>query len=280
VGGKYYIKLYIEILNDRKVAKLSLPLRWRMAECFLLAGQLDKKGLLPPVDEAAWLLRVGAEQLKQDWDALVDVEILDITGPDEYWVKNFAKRQAPISSAQRASEFRKRQRETLYYDDVTQALRDENENVTNRYTPEDMGDSAGASPTDGAPRARNENKTNRYREKRREEREKSTRHDSLQTRYENVTQDEEVVGRLFTIYEQNIGPLTPVINDEMGTWLENYSPEWIEDAIVQAARNNKRKCSYIGGILRNWYIEGRDNKGSHAPQSMDDELKRKGYASG
>lgn len=70
---------------------------------------------------------------------------------------------------------------------------------------------------------------------------------------------------LYTLYEQNIGPLTPLIADAL-TDLENTYPlAWIEDAIQIAVKANVRKLPYIEAILKRWESEGRIDTGSSAP---------------
>jgi len=81
-------------------------------------------------------------------------------------------------------------------------------------------------------------------------------------------------GHLFELYEKEIGLLTPHIGDQIGDWIDTYSLKWIEDAIKIAAENNKRKTSYINGILKNWHTEGRDSK---KKPKIDTELERQGY---
>jgi DnaD/phage-associated family protein len=294
MGSKFWIKLYIEMLNDRKVARLSTHLRWRMVECFLLAGMLDKDGELPPVDEAAWLLRLQAEQLQEDWDALWAAGILNADAEalqDEkapYYVVNFAKRQEPDTVNKRVREYRKRQHRDEYYEDVTQPLRNGNDNVTTRYTPEtgkpDDADNKGESTEMGG--AGNEPVTTRYEvvtEREREEREKNGGNEPVTTRYEVVTQadKEEVVGSLFSLFEQEIGPLTPHIGNELGDLLDSYPVSWVQEAIHIASENNIRKVSYVNGVLRRWFIEGKDSPGSSSttPPTLDSELERRGYES-
>jgi len=62
---------------------------------------------------------------------------------------------------------------------------------------------------------------------------------------------------IFTLYEQNIGMLTPMIADELRDAEQHYPPDWIRDAIKEAALNNKRSIKYIAKILQNWSVEGR-----------------------
>ncbi len=62
---------------------------------------------------------------------------------------------------------------------------------------------------------------------------------------------------IFTLYEQNIGPLTPLIADSLTDLEETYSPEWLEEAIQVAVAYNKRSLKYIEAILNRWQTEGR-----------------------
>jgi DnaD/phage-associated family protein len=64
---------------------------------------------------------------------------------------------------------------------------------------------------------------------------------------------------IFKLYETHIGPLTPSIADKLIDAEEEYSSEWIEDAIQIAVDRNKRFWSYCVAILRRWKMEGRDS---------------------
>jgi DnaD/phage-associated family protein len=65
---------------------------------------------------------------------------------------------------------------------------------------------------------------------------------------------------IFGLYEQNIGPLTPLIADALKDAEESYPVEWISEAIDLAVRNNKRSWSYCEAILKRWKEEGRGAK--------------------
>jgi len=64
---------------------------------------------------------------------------------------------------------------------------------------------------------------------------------------------------IFTLYEQNIGMLTPMIADELVEAEKLYPEAWIRDAIKEAVNQNKRKWNYISAILERWSAEGRSN---------------------
>lgn len=70
------------------------------------------------------------------------------------------------------------------------------------------------------------------------------------------TETEEPPG-IFTLYEQNIGMLTPLIADQLRDAERLYPEAWIRDAIKEAVNQNKRKIGYILAILERWSTEGK-----------------------
>jgi len=64
---------------------------------------------------------------------------------------------------------------------------------------------------------------------------------------------------IFTLYEQNIGMLTPMIADELREAEKLYPVAWIKDAIKEAVSLNKRNWRYIARILERWSSEGKDS---------------------
>ena len=62
---------------------------------------------------------------------------------------------------------------------------------------------------------------------------------------------------IFTLYEENIGMLTPIIADELQEAEKVYPVDWIRDAIKEAVALNKRNWRYIAAILERWVTEGR-----------------------
>ena len=61
----------------------------------------------------------------------------------------------------------------------------------------------------------------------------------------------------FKLYEENIGPLTPMIAEMIKADEAEYPAQWLEDSIKVAVKNNKRSWSYIQAILKRWQVEGR-----------------------
>jgi DNA replication protein len=75
---------------------------------------------------------------------------------------------------------------------------------------------------------------------------------------------------IFTLYEENIGMLTPMIADELREAEKLYPEGWIKDAIGEAVELNKRSWRYIARILERWADEGRgDEKGKRRTGKTD-----------
>ncbi len=81
---------------------------------------------------------------------------------------------------------------------------------------------------------------------------------------------------IFTLYEQNIGPLTPMIADMLHDAESSYPEDWIADALRIAVENNKRNWRYVEAILRRWQEKGRDERKSQ--DRRDTEKDRRRYA--
>jgi len=74
---------------------------------------------------------------------------------------------------------------------------------------------------------------------------------------------------IFTLYEKNMGMLTPMIAEELREAEKLYPETWIRDAIKEAVNQNKRKWSYISAILERWSAEGRSD-GTYRRDSKTD----------
>lgn len=69
--------------------------------------------------------------------------------------------------------------------------------------------------------------------------------------------------KAFDIYQNNIGLLTSAISEKLQADIDEYSEEWVIDAIKESARQEKRSLAYVEGILKGWK---RDGKGSPKPE--------------
>jgi DNA replication protein len=66
---------------------------------------------------------------------------------------------------------------------------------------------------------------------------------------------------IFTLYEQNIALLTPLIAEQLQDAEKLYPAEWIAEAFQLAVEYNRRNWRYIQRILERWASEGRSNAG-------------------
>jgi DNA replication protein len=76
---------------------------------------------------------------------------------------------------------------------------------------------------------------------------------------------------IFTLYEQNIGLLTPIIAEELKDAEKEYPADWIAEAFKIAVEQNVRKWSYVQKILERWQTEGKAGEGKKRKTWYTDE---------
>ena len=79
---------------------------------------------------------------------------------------------------------------------------------------------------------------------------------------------------IFRLYEEHIGPLTPMIAETLRDAEQTYPADWLEDAMRIAVENNVRRWRYVEAILRSWKEEGRheqDRQGTEKDRRRYDE---------
>lgn len=81
---------------------------------------------------------------------------------------------------------------------------------------------------------------------------------------------------IYRLYEENIGPLTPMIAESLGEAENEFPASWIEEAFRIAVENNKRSWRYIAAILKRWQQEGRNER----QDRRDSEKDRRRYVEG
>jgi len=86
----------------------------------------------------------------------------------------------------------------------------------------------------------------------------------------------ENIPNIFALYEENFGPLTPMIAEMLREAEEQYPLSWIRDAIRIAVENNARNWRYVRAILERWQAEGRDER----EDRQDTEKARRKYIEG
>ena len=107
MATRFWVKLYIEILDDPKMGRLSNHLWRRAVEFILLAGKQDGDGALPPVEEMAWTLRLSADKVLEDLHGLAEVGVVHEAEPGAWFVTNFKERQTS-ESYDRVKRYRER----------------------------------------------------------------------------------------------------------------------------------------------------------------------------
>ncbi|MGH2447808.1 MAG: DnaD domain-containing protein [Chloroflexota bacterium] len=75
----------------------------------------------------------------------------------------------------------------------------------------------------------------------------------------NVAADAEITVQrpnIFSFYEQHLGPLTPLIAEQLREAEGSYPRGWLEEAMLTAVRYNKRNWHYVEAILQRWEESG------------------------
>jgi len=62
---------------------------------------------------------------------------------------------------------------------------------------------------------------------------------------------------VFKLYEENVGPLTPMIADMLKDAEETYSEGWVAEALEIAVTKNVRNWKYVEAILKRWKEQGK-----------------------
>ena len=158
MAGKMWVRLYTEINHDAKMLRLSDRLFRRAINCFAFAGEVDKDGLLMPLDDMAFLLHVDPEHLETEFNELARLGILDQMDGNWY-VTHFAERQdraygysqTPSAIRKRAQREREKEsnKEKEKEENKTRKEVDKNRDVTDmsRDMSRDMSHTNGKPPT-------------------------------------------------------------------------------------------------------------------------------------
>lgn len=90
----------------------------------------------------------------------------------------------------------------------------------------------------------------------------------------------EELPNIYRLYEENIGPITPMLAEALSDAEESYPLHWIEEAIQIAVERNKRNWRYAEAILKKWHVEGRNAKKDHSQDRRDTAENRRRYVEG
>jgi len=252
MAGNYWIKFYVEVLDDPKMATLPDRLWRRFYELCLLAGKYYDDGNLPDCEQLARALRMSVDELQSDLDALVNKRLITKT-EDGYLVTQFVKRQSKMSNAEKTARYRKSKHTEEYESNypVTEPVTDVLLKVTqitdNRLTDNRLTDNR---LTD------NRLTDNRLTDNR--------------LQITEAEAEKNAAGAVFRAYESEIGLLTPAIADKINLAIEDYPLDWITDGIKESAKHNARSWAYVEAILKRWKFEGKSNGKRPAKITSDD----------
>lgn len=90
---KTWIKLYTEILSDPKMGRMNDKQFRRTIELFLIAGKEDNNGVLPSLDDIAWMLHASKKEVQTLLRDLKSVGIVSEIGSEKFEITNFSSRQ-------------------------------------------------------------------------------------------------------------------------------------------------------------------------------------------
>lgn len=70
---------------------------------------------------------------------------------------------------------------------------------------------------------------------------------------------------IYRLYEENIGPLTPIIAETLRDAEKDYPTQWIADAIRVAVERNAPHWNFIRAVLERWKKEGKRGEIAEGP---------------
>lgn len=142
-GGMPWVKVYTEMLDDPKMAKINDIAKWRFIQLILVAAECDAGGAfvvgddVMTTEEIAWRLRMDKDLLQKDIDILVQAGVMSMDGTI-LEIPKFADRQGPTQKEKRAiwKERQQKRRERVTRDTpVSHALEKSREDKEEEKVP-------------------------------------------------------------------------------------------------------------------------------------------------
>jgi DnaD/phage-associated family protein len=81
-------------------------------------------------------------------------------------------------------------------------------------------------------------------------------------------------GDICSLYENEIGLLTPLMRKNIEESLDTFPADWVADAIKTASESNVKKWSYVAKVLNNWAESGKGEPIKRNKSSPPDDPKR------
>lgn len=93
-----------------------------------------------------------------------------------------------------------------------------------------------------------------------------------------LSKSENEVAKIFEFYQNNIGMMTPYVQQNVIHWCNDTSPELVMLAIEKAVKENALKFSYAEAILKSWLNQGVKTKAeAMAKMNRRSQAGRNGY---
>lgn len=93
-----------------------------------------------------------------------------------------------------------------------------------------------------------------------------------------LSKSENEVAKIFEFYQNNIGMMTPYVQQNVIHWCNDTSPELVMLAIEKAVKENALKFSYAEAILKSWLNQGIKTKAEAvAEMNRRSQTGRNGY---
>jgi DnaD/phage-associated family protein len=73
----------------------------------------------------------------------------------------------------------------------------------------------------------------------------------------NDTETEISAADIYKAYQNNIGELSGIISEKIDADINDYSAQWVMEAIEKATVQEKRSLGYVEGILKGWKRDGK-----------------------
>lgn len=226
---KTWVKLYTEIIDDKKLRPFSWAERGILMTLIALAGRLDYRdanedetGQLDTLQDVAWYLRCDIEELQEAVKKFIKCGMLEDRG-GVLFLANYGRRQKRPPSAKRAAVNKRVKRHRA---------KDKTEDVTTLH-PE-----------------RNEDVTQLERKSRieRVDAEKSEADVTAAT------------SKAFSAWlDAKNNYMTQLDTDQLVDLIADYSDEWVAASIQEANKSKRRggiSFKYIMAILERWKKEG------------------------
>ncbi|MFH2040136.1 MAG: DnaD domain protein [Chloroflexota bacterium] len=245
---RYWIKLELKILYDPKMSRMPNYLWRRTLELAMLAGEHGDDGLLGPVADMAYVLRIEESDLDKSLRTLSEIGIVHET-PQGWVVTNFKESQAAISSTERVQAYRQRRgvgkkMKRKGNEDETEEERSPSSSTSSVSNSNSSSISNSISTSDPDSDIDSDSGSD-------DDAETDTLEDEVQ---------EQVAANAFAVYEANIGALTPILADAIRADIDDFSEAWVCDAILEAVKSNARSLKYVEAILKRWQKDGRGSK--------------------